>query len=96
MAVSGDRRVLMTPVAGSQIPQDLLMVAGGVDLLIGLHDLPIRPNEVADPIRVLGAGILARPVGHSDGATGVAEQGKGEIELLGEGSIFFNSVKANA
>ncbi len=71
-------------------------MAGGVDLLISLDDIPIRSNEVADPIRVLGTGILARPVSYSDGAAGVAKQGKGEIELLGKGSIFFNGVEANA
>src|SRR6187401_1768687 len=68
----------------SEILQDLLGMRGGVDLRIGLPDLAVLADQVADPLRRARARVVRRPVGHADLPVDVAEEREVELELLRE------------
>ena len=63
---------------------------------MGLGDLPLFIDHVGDAPGVDVARGLGGAVGHADAAVGVAEEGEGELELLGEGLVLFLGVEADA
>src|SRR3954468_13523898 len=68
----------------SEILQDLLGMRGGIDLRIRLPDLAVLADQVGDPLRGGGAGVVRGSVGDADLSVHVAEERKVELELLGE------------
>jgi hypothetical protein len=85
------------PAAGSlQDREDLLGVRLRGDLRVGVRDLPIGTDDVADPLGELARRRLGRPVGDSDLAIDVAEQGEREPLLLREDGVLLDRVEGGA
>ena len=61
-----------------------------------LRDLAVLVDHVRDAAGVLVALVFACAVGEAELAVGVAEQLEGELELAGEGGVFFRRVEADA
>ena len=68
----------------------------GVARLDGLLDLALRADHVGDPAGVAITHVFASLVGQTESAFGVTEQGVGEVELLREGAVLFDSVEGCA
>lgn len=68
----------------------------GADL--GIH--PCNPallvDQVADPARAFGVGIVAGAVRHTRDALGVAQQRKRKIEFFGERRVVLDAIEARA
>jgi hypothetical protein len=52
-----------------------------VQLAVGLPDSAVGPDEVADALGRAGLGVVASPVGHAEGAVGVAQEREVVMEL---------------
>jgi len=63
---------------------------------VRLRDVAVLVDDVGDAAGVRVALVLARAVGEAELAVGVAEELEGELELLGEGGVFFGGVEADA
>lgn len=61
-----------------------------------LRDLPLFVDHVGDPLRVFVLLAGRRAVRETDLAFGVAEQRKGEVELLGEAAVGVDVIEADA
>ena len=68
---------------------------GGFYIAIGLLDLPVRADQVADPARILSIRIVGRAVGHAYLAVNIAEQIEGKIELVPEGQVVGRRVETD-
>jgi len=69
------------------------MVAG-VDAVVNARDLALFVDQEADATRVTRLGIVARAVGHPEGAVGVAQQREVEGVLLRKGGVVLDSIEA--
>jgi hypothetical protein len=66
------------------------------DGIIGFLDLALFVNHVTDAFGIASVGILACAVGKPDGAGGVAEEQKGKLIFLREGSILGHRIETDA
>ena len=53
-------------------------------------------NEIADPFRKAGFGVVAGAVGEANGSVSIAEERKRKIVFLGECRVLGRTIKANA
>jgi hypothetical protein len=81
-------------LAALQIRQHLSRVLRRVNVAVDARDLAFGRDDVADALRVLGVGRLARPVSHPDLALLVAQQREVVAELFGEGPVVLDAVEA--
>src|SRR6185503_62186 len=79
-----------------EVRQHLVGMRGRVDLRVGLLDLAVGPDHVADAARGARLGVVAGAVGQTDLPRGVAEQREVVMELAGEGGVFLRAVEADA
>ena len=68
---------------------------GRLHARVGLLDLAVGADQVADPLRGAGPGVVAGAVGEADLAVGVAEQREVVVELLREGRVGLLVVEAD-
>ena len=66
------------------------------DVREGVGDEAVLVDDVSDPVGVASVRLVAGPVGKTDLAIHIAEQRKGEIELLREGRVFLDRVEGAA
>ena len=79
-----------------QVRQHFGRMATGSDRSVGLDDLSLFVDEVAEAFGVAGLGLVAGAIGKADRASGVTQEGKGEAELLREGGIFCHRIKTHS
>src|SRR5206468_4174179 len=75
---------------------DLLRgVLGRLDAAVGLLHLAVGADQVADPLRTAGLGVVGGAVGEADLAVRVAQQREVVVELLREGRVGLRGVEAD-
>lgn len=79
-----------------ELLQHFLRVARGIDFWIGLKNLPIFSNHIANALGVFIAGRFAGPIRQSNLAVGVTQEGERKLKLEGKSSVFFDWIKADA
>jgi hypothetical protein len=70
-------------------------VLGRLDARVGLLDLAVGADQVADAFRAAGLGVVAGAVGEADLAVRVAQQREVVVELLREGRVGLRGVEAD-
>ena len=71
-------------------------MCASVDLWIGLPHVSIRADQVADPLCMRRALVVASSIGQTDRAVRIAEKRKVETELLHERPVLVHRIEANA
>lgn len=78
-----------------QIAQDFFGLGGRVHLGIGIADLPVGPDEIADTLRVLRRRVVTGTVRQTQAARRVAQKRKVELELLCKSRVLLRAVEAD-
>ena len=71
-------------------------MGAGVDLWIGLVHVSIRANQVADPLGVRCALVVASSIGQTDRSVGIAKKREVEAELIHKRPVLIHRVEAHA
>jgi len=66
-----------------------------VDLVECMLDPAVDSDDVGNAPRVRGAIVVARPVGESERARGIAKQRVGEVELRCKSGVLLDAVERN-
>jgi hypothetical protein len=70
-------------------------VTAGVYRVVGFEDFPLFVDEVTDTLGIAGLHVITCSVRDPYGALRIAEEKKGELELLRERRILFNGIKTD-
>ena len=66
-----------------------------IDLRVNAGDLALLVNQVADPVRAPGLGVVAGSIRHAGDSLSVTQQRKWEIEFLHECRIVLDIVETH-
>ena len=71
-------------------------MGASVDLWVGRPHVSIRADEVAHPLSVRRALVVASSIGQTDRAVGIAKKREVETELLHERPVLVHAIEAHA
>ena len=92
-----DRKCVEIRTLGGSHPRQLLLrVTPRIHLDVGLGDSALLVDDVGDPLGVFVFRRRGGAVSDADLAVGIAEQGKGEVELIGEAGVGIDVVETGA
>ena len=78
------------------VAENLVRMSSGIDLRVGLHDLAVAIDQVANAVGALGVSTVAGAVEQAHFAARVAEKREVEVEFLGKGAVVVFRVEADA
>jgi hypothetical protein len=71
-------------------------MTAGVHRVVGFEDFPLFVDEVTDTLGIAGLHVITRSVCEPYCTLRIAEKKKGELELLRERRILFDSIKTDS